>query len=267
MLVLLHIPKTAGTTLHKILAHQFRRSRTVIRHDAQGPLEPGLAARLRGERGAPVDLLMGHLGAWLHHEVPGVEYVVCLREPLARLRSHYHFARAHADHYLHAEIAERRLSFAGYAASGLSGELRDGMVRCLAGVRDFDRGEMGAAQLDAAKELIETRCRGCVVTERFDESVVLLAGDLKLRPPYYLRRKVGRYHDGAAGDEADGRAAVALHNRMDMELIRFANDWLDRKVAGAGPDFPRRVERFRRLNRLWGRLVFLVREARHRSIG
>jgi hypothetical protein len=38
MLVFVHIPKTAGTTLHKVISHQYRRDRILIRHDADGPL-------------------------------------------------------------------------------------------------------------------------------------------------------------------------------------------------------------------------------------
>lgn len=43
MLAFVHIPKTAGTTLHKVISHQYHRGKIFIRHDTEGLIQGLLA--------------------------------------------------------------------------------------------------------------------------------------------------------------------------------------------------------------------------------
>jgi hypothetical protein len=259
MLAFVHIPKTAGTTLHKLISQQFPRERIFIHHDTQGPPSAELAARIESQAS---QVIMGHFSVGLHAFIPSLRYVTCLRDPVARLASHYRHALHDPTHYLHREAKSRTL--AQYVSSGLSGELSDGMTRMLAGVPDFHHGEVNEATLALAVSNLETLFHAVIPSERFDEGVLLLAADLGWKTPYYLRRKVGR-HPAAAPHHPETISAIEEHNRHDRQLYdlcaaRFA------QRAAAAPDLPRQLADFRKTNAALGKAIFLAREFKSRYL-
>ena len=187
MLVFVHIPKTAGTTLHKVISHQYRPSEILIRHGAAGPLAEAIPP------GNPPAVVMGHLSVGLHRYHPGVRYITCLREPVARLVSLYHHSHNDPSHYLHEAIRRDGLDLAACVASGLSGELSNGMTRMLAGVEDFHHAIVDRTTLELAKRNIENHFDAVLLSERFDEGLLLLAEEMGWSTPWYVRRKVGNY--------------------------------------------------------------------------
>lgn len=255
-LVFLHVPKTAGTTFHKILTHQFHPREVVIRHDSDGPLPSDLIERMTGPD-SQVKLVLGHLSARFHQLLPETRYLVCLRDPVSRIRSHHEHAKADPSHYLHE--AARTMSLGDYASSGLSGELQNGMVRMLAGVEDFDQAEVNERTMATALEVLRTRTCGCVLTSEFDKTLLSLAGRMGWKTPWYIRRKVGR------GDrhplDPGVRQVIEEVNRFDTELHRFALESWQAEQETLEPGFEKKVDAFRRRNRSLGRAVFLAREA------
>ena len=261
-LVFIHIPKTAGTTLHKILSHQFKPSETAIHHDADGPPPEALIKRMSGPDPA-IRLVMGHTSARFHMKLPEVRYLTCLRDPVARLMSHYHHARLDPDHYLHKHLVRCRWGPAEYVSSGLSGELSNGMTRMIAGMENFHGDVPGPEHLERARQLLVTHFEGVILTERFDEGLVMLGDSLGWRSPYYLRRKVGGYSSDSALPDPETRRVIEEHNLLDLELYQWARDYFERRVSVV-PDLSSRVRRFRFRNRYMGKAVFLVREVFNR---
>jgi len=260
MLAFVHIPKTAGTTLHKIISHQYPQKRIAIHHDTEGSPSAELAAQLKAQG---TSVVMGHFSVGLHEFIPGLRYVTCLRDPVPRLVSHYRHALHDPTHYLHREA--KSLTLAGYVSSGLSGELSDGMTRMLAGVADFHHGTVNEETLALAVSNLETLFDAIIPSERFDEGVFLLASDLGWSPPYYLRRKVGRYPDPTSPPDPETIRTIEDHNRHDRQLYDlFAARFAER--AARDPDLPARVTRFRRTNVTFGKAAFLAREFRARYL-
>jgi hypothetical protein len=258
MLVFVHIPKTAGTTLHKVISHQYRPKDILIRHDSDGPISETLASWM----GDPPKVVMGHYSVGLHQYVPGVRYITCLREPVARLISHYHYASGFPGHYLYDTIHRDKLDLAGYVSSGIAGELSNGMTRMLAGVQDC-QASVGGEALALAKRHIEEYFDVAILNERFDEGLLLLGQQLGWATPYYFRRKVGHYSAAAANPDARTRQAILEFNALDVDLYEWAKERFDRQ-ASVDPALARRTQRFQSLNRHWGKAVFLARELRSR---
>jgi hypothetical protein len=260
MLAFVHIPKTAGTTLHKIISHQY--ARIFIHHDTSGPLEPALADRIR-EKQAKV--VMGHFSVGLHSLIPEIRYVTCLREPVARMVSHYHHALNDPTHYLHQDVVSGNLDLAGYVSSGLSGELSNGMTRMISGLADFHHAVVTERTLALAKTNIETLFDGVILSEEFDPSVLMLADSLQWKTPYYLRRKVGHY--GSANRKPDEltRKLIKDYNRFDCQLYAWAKQRFEAQSA-AIPDLAARTLRFQQANRFTGKAIFCLREVKRRLI-
>ncbi|WP_265594651.1 sulfotransferase family 2 domain-containing protein [Haloferula sp. BvORR071] len=262
MLVFVHIPKTAGTTLHKVISHQYRRRDILIRHDSDGPV----AETLAGRTGAPPQVVMGHYSVGLHRHVPGLRYITCLREPVGRLISHYHYAASFTGHYLHQAIHREKLDLAGYVSSGLAGELSNGMTRMLAGLDDVEQPEIGDAELAMAKENIERHFDGVLLNDRFDEGLLLLAERLGWKTPYYLRRRVGNYPVSATKLDAATRKLIEDQNAIDLQLYAWAKSRFE-DLAASRPDLAERTAAFKKRNLGVGRAIFIVREARCRAFG
>ena len=259
MLGLIHIPKTAGTTLHKILVHQAGSGGVMLRHDSDGPPTGAWLADARRRDTLGGLVIVGHQSVGLHHEFPGLRYVTCLRHPVARLVSHYHHAKSDPAHYLHAAIRDQDLDLAGYASSGLSGELSNGMVRMLAGVADFDHAVVDDKVFEVAKRNLESHFDAVILNESFDAGVVMMAQSMGWPPPYYIRRKVGRMK--AEPPDPETVRAIEAHNRYDIEIHQWASA---RFAAETRAGLQAAADAFQRRNRLWGKMVFLKREVVHR---
>lgn len=91
-LIFLHVPKTAGTTLNRIIEWQYNPVSifTVDPHRIRAT-----AARFKTfpeERRRRLRVVRGHLVFGIHEFLPqGAVYITMLREPVARLLSSYHF--------------------------------------------------------------------------------------------------------------------------------------------------------------------------------
>ncbi len=258
MLAFVHIPKTAGTTLHKILTHQYPR--VFIHHDHQGPACPELAARITA---ADPQIVIGHFSVGLHRFIPGVRYLTCLRHPVSRIVSLYYHALNTPGHYLHNAIVENNMNFADYVSSGLSGELSNGMTRMLAGVEDFHHGAVDENTLSLAKSNIETLFDGVVLSESFDAGILMTASTLGWKNPYYLRRKVGHYGASSRKPDPQTRSVIEQYNRFDCELHAWAAERFEAQTK-AIPDLDSRVQRFKQANRHIGKAIFCLRELKRR---
>jgi len=256
MLAFVHIPKTAGTTLHKILVHQYPKSRVFIHHDTNGPPDAALAETI-SKSGA--ELIVGHFSVGLHHHLPGLRYITCLRDPVSRIASHYRHAHHDPTHYLHQ--AARSMTLAGYAACGRSGELDNGMTRMLAGMSDFHHDPVDESVYQRALHHLETYFDAIVLTEQFDASILLAAERLHWPTPWYVKRKQGR--GGKPSISPESHAAITAANEFDIRLHRWACErfqttWENHPQAQA------RLARFQSHRPTLGAATFLCRELRRR---
>ncbi|MEP2777074.1 MAG: sulfotransferase family 2 domain-containing protein [Luteolibacter sp.] len=256
MLAFVHIPKTAGTTLHKIITHQYPKDKIFIHHDTEGPPSEELALRVQAQ-GASV--IMGHFSVGLHEFIPNLRYITCLRDPVSRIASHYRHALNDPSHYLHTEA--KSLSLADYATSGLSGELSNGMTRMLAGMEDFHRDPVDEATFQCASHNTESHFDALIPTEHFDLAILRLAENFGWKTPYYIRRKKGR--GKAPHIDSQTRKTIREANSFDC---RIYDQVLQRNQAEmrSWPDAAAKVAAFQSKQPIWSTAVFLGRELKRR---
>lgn len=128
-LISVHVPKTAGTTFRRVLEQRFPAGALHLDYSefVLDPLsafqsrfaawEADNAHRLR-ELPATVRCVHGHfwLGKYANH-FPDARRIVWLRDPVARLVSHYFFWKtlSPTDHSLHRLMLEKKLSLHEFA--------------------------------------------------------------------------------------------------------------------------------------------------------
>jgi len=281
LVVFLHIPKTAGLTVRIcVLPRQYAADEAFASSWAgkapaddsvavgvfadefgsvglfDGVVRPGAiwfpeslqaaAARflqLPAERRARVRMFYSeHIEFGLHeHLSQPVSYFTLLREPVARVLSHYGFTAG--------RVAPGDVSLAEHIAARVEANLQ---TRLLAGPYEQ------AAALSPAERLERARrnLRACAVvglTERFDETMLLLKKAYGWRMPFYERRNVGKHHLCKQDLPADVICQIEADNSLDAVLYAYAQELFEAQVRQYGPTLARDLRLFRALNWLWQR--------------
>lgn len=250
-LILLHIPKTAGTTLSIILMKRFGESATrAVSGGAGGRKE--FASEPESARTTP-RLFIGHQPFGLHEHIPRpCEYVTVVRDPVERIISHYHHVRNEPDHYLHSYTIGQRLTLEQYAENRVKAdELDNGQTRMLADYALSESVPVGRPErslLDSAIANLE-RWFCCVgLTERFDETMVLLTQALGWErvPPYLPARVSANKPSDPPSQSVIDR--IRAFNALDVELYDWVSQRLDERIRASGDAFQARVEAVRSEN-------------------
>jgi Sulfotransferase family len=258
LLIFIHVPKAAGTTFDRILFHQY--SRRAILRIGEGGLNPAIheLQDWPEQRRQAVRLVTGHIGFGIHELFPGpAKYLTFVRDPVERIISHYRHVLRTKDHYLHDEVTSRRMSLLDYACSGMTWELVNGQTQLLAGpyerfpapTRPYEEFVTPTQEtLELAKRHIRETFVLAGVTERFDESLLLLQRMLGWRRVGYGRANVAPKASG--GEVVDGATVdiIRRQNLLDVELYNFCLELLEERVADAGSSFQRDLARFRKKN-------------------
>lgn len=261
-IIFLHIGKTAGASLRRILRRQFRH-REVLEFLPPLP-EPGRLRRegaldafaeIPEDRRRNARLVMGHATYGIHELIPRPStYVTMLRDPVALVISLYRYVLRTPKHVLHHDVVARDLSLEDFVTSGLSVEVDNSQTRAIAGDTSTPFGGVDDAMLDRAKAHLEERFAVVGLTERFDESLLLMRRAFGWARVYYVATNI------APDASPPAPATVELireRNRFDAALHAWAAERFDETIA-ASPGFDEELRRFRRTNRLyrpWGRLT------------
>jgi hypothetical protein len=203
MIVFLHVPKTAGTSFRFILENHFGIHHCHTTHTRKDVFEqrdldfarkffPGLRS------------LAGHnLVDPLKLDIPDPFYITFLREPIARVLSHYQdsVVRGGNRSSFEADLHER-------------GELENLAVKLMSGGRDLDK----------AKRFLE-RCDLVGFTDRFDLSLHLLDRLCPVRLNLWYRRLRTAKSEGPRSAILNDPRLMDMareNNKLDLELYAFA---------------------------------------------
>jgi len=252
-LIFLHIPKTGGSTLYKILERQYTWAQTLRLESSQIARFKALPAVDR-ER---YRLIEGHLHFGLHRFIPRAStYITFLRRPVERVLSFYYYARSTPDHYLYPLLATERLDLKALLARELTMELCNEQTRLLAGDEweDPERVVTQAA-FERAKANLRSYFRVVGLLEEFDASLLLLRRAFDWHLPFYVKENVTKEKPDNTCLDVETRKLVEDANRLDLELYEYARNLFDEQRRAAGDSFAADLCEFRRLNRSYARPV------------
>ena len=261
-IIFLHVPKTAGWTLRGVLRYKYP-SEILFLDQADDPFGGIAAFPLEDRRRARV--ATGHVFYGVHEHIPQpTDYITVLREPIARVVSMYNHVLRRREHRLHEEVAGSDMGLEEFARSCADAGIDNQQTRLISGrargeVVPRESGEGGtwvASRLErgdlelAKRNLDDFLLVG--LTERFDESFIMLRRALGWRLPMYAARNVGRATNGSA-PERPSELAIELireRNQFDLELHAHARRLFEDAVARQPPSFKREVVAFKALNRI-----------------
>ena len=281
LIVFLHIPKTAGLTVRIcVLPRQYTADETFASKWAgevaadgahavggfadefgsvglfDGVVKPGVvwfpeslaaaAARfhqLPAEQRARIHLFYSeHTEFGLHEYLSRpVSYFTLLREPAARVLSHYGFSAGHC--------APEAVDLSGRIAAHVEANLQ---TRLLAGPYAQTASLSPVERLERAKRNLRA-CAVVGLTERFDETMLLLKKAYGWRMPFYERRNISKHRLSRKDLPAETLRQIEADNALDVALYAYAQELFAAQLRQYGPTLSRDVRLFRALNWLWQR--------------
>ncbi len=214
-LIFLHIPKTAGTTLNRIIEWQYNPL-SIFTLDARAHATAERFKTLSEERRRRLRVVRGHMVYGIHEFLPqGATYMTMLREPVARVLSPYYFILRRPLHPLHRELKKERFGIEEYL--GLFPHRNNVQCRLVAGVQNG--ASCDERSLEIAKENLAKSFSVIGLCERFEESLVLMAKTFGWEIPYFENWKVAKARPAVEPRMID---RIQEQNRLDMKLYDFA---------------------------------------------
>lgn len=247
--IFLHIPKAAGTTLHRILERQYPS-------DATFSIGPNAHASIREFKKLPksqrmaIELFRGHMPFGLHTYLPQESsYFTLLRDPVERVLSYYHFIQRTPDHYLYHLVGEQKMSLKDLLTTNEPIMMNDAQVRLISGVwADVGYGEVTEAVLAAAIHKLRRAFTVVGLAEQFDATLLLLQQTYGWENVFYRRENVGYNRPTHEQYDPETLALVRHYNQHDMALYAEAKALFAQQLRQQGITFSARLAWFRLLN-------------------
>jgi hypothetical protein len=235
LLVFIHIPKSAGTTLGTLLrrhyGEQFIRINTSGAWDAEE-----LRGRVRSALAKPgVRVVQGHVPFGLRESFPAdAQYATLLRDPVERTLSQYHHLVTRVGRWRHEHLPppspDLALADCFGARNYIADDLQTRMV-CGIGSR-ID--PLPPDALEQAKRNLRERFTYVGTTERFDDFLALLNAGLGWPTVGYESARVRS--EGLRKDDLppEDLRLVEEANALDLELHEYGGELLEEALGRAG---------------------------------
>lgn len=214
-LIFLHIPKTAGTTLNRIIERQYSPLSIFTMDPYRIRATPERLRKLSESRRSHLRMVRGHMYYGIHELLPqGGTYFTVLREPVARFFSSYYFIQRRPLHPMHRKVKTDKIGVEDFIR--LTPRRQNLQCSLIAGIKND--GTSDARVLDQAKENLEKSFSVVGISERFEESLMLMAQAFDWKIPFYENRKVSKTRP-----QVDSGAVEMIreHNQLDLELYDF----------------------------------------------
>jgi len=245
-LFFIHIPKTAGTTFQTILSRVYRSTPYCSVYPNWETSKPVIVGH---SWGAALRAVGGHFPYGLHDDPElrplvseEVDYVTFLRDPVARVVSHF-------NHVMNGEYPDHREVFARHPTIEKFLEhkwARDVQTKFILGYEYRIDDDPEAAIRDATA-ILRDRIQVVGLAERFDESLILCAEAFGWELPTYVseNRAVDRAKKLRVKDLAKSTIdRIKAANRCDMAVYERAKALFEEQCART-PGFAVKLNRYR----------------------
>ncbi|TPE68339.1 sulfotransferase family protein [Halalkalibacterium halodurans] len=233
VLIHLHMPKTGGTTLKKIIKRNYDSRKSVDVYEEHHKL-PGIFKGLSKQN---IECVQGHLPFGVHEYFNRpTTYITMLRDPVDRVISEYYFIRNIEWHNLHESVM--KMSLEEY--QGLP-KNRNLQTRYILG------GQLtSVTEVNRAKNILKNHFAVVGLTEKFDTSLFLMKEMFNWKQVAYQKYNVTKKRRSKEEISPKLLEKIAKNNEADLELYAFAKELLAKRIRALDPLSAYRLKRFER---------------------
>lgn len=249
-LIFLHIPKAAGSTLHRIIARQYA-SDSICSIDGLRVHESiAEFKQLPEAKRSEIKVLKGHMRFGLHEYLPQPStYITILRDPVERIISHYYYVRRSPEHYLYEQVTSRNMSLKDYICSGITKELNNSQTRLLCTKTALETYEQGSTKiLESAKKNLQEEFAVVGLAERFDETLILLKQNFKWNLPFYIKANTTKDRPLKNDISQETLKMIEKYNELDVELFEFVSKKFQEVINQSGLLFEMELKQLQLVN-------------------
>ncbi len=241
--IFLHIPKTAGTTLNRIIEWQYNPLSIFTVDPYRIRATPERLKKLPEARRRRLRMVRGHLFYGVHEYLPqGATYITMLREPVARFLSSYYFLQRRPLHPMHRKVKSERIGVEDFIR--LTPQRQNMQCSLIAGIKST--GKCEESTLEIAKEHLTNSFSIVGLSERFEESLMLMAKTFDWEIPFYESHKVAKTRPKV---EPSAVEMIKEHNRLDLELYEFGKGLFEASLAKKEKEVREGLAAFRALEK------------------
>ena len=242
-LIFLHIPKTAGVSVSRILESHYRPDEIYhIRQDNRSALAPEFSPHngtendfkaLSASARSQFRCLLGHVKFGIHEHIPRPStYFTLVRDPTDRLVSqHRQYNKAARTE---SNSVHRHQSFS---------EFWDKYQKSMSNYQIRFLCDEGSSKLPVNEKLLQAKRNlkdffcVCGTTERFDESLLVLSRHMGWPVTLYGKHNVSVPEPEDAEISANLIEEIRVSNTYDKELFDYVNSLLDDVIEASGEQY------------------------------
>ncbi|MCY9664841.1 sulfotransferase family protein [Paenibacillus alginolyticus] len=229
IIIHVHVPKTAGTTMQGIIRRQYDNPKDLKEIYMPWGLPESLNAINDIDNIDEIKCIQGHFPYGIHRYFNrSFNYIAMLRNPIEHIISVYSYILENPTIPYYNEIMKNNLTLKDFNKLKTPyGDLNNLQTRYISGVimRDLNLGD-----LERAKENVLKKFLFVGLTERFDESVFMLKQLLGWKISFYAKKNVTKLRQRQEDLPNDLLDAIYQSNEYDIELYRFTKALFDKKI-------------------------------------
>ncbi|HEY4281457.1 MAG TPA: sulfotransferase family 2 domain-containing protein [Chthoniobacterales bacterium] len=227
--IFLHLPKTAGTTLNRLIEWEYPLSRM---YSIDPVLFTWSAARLRRlspNRLKKICMFKGHMLFGLHEVLPQpATYITVLRDPVDRVLSAFYFMRSYKLHPLYWKMQRENWSLDDFVRRSQ----RDSVQSKIIAGSDYNA-PCTREVVEKAKHNLRHHFSVVGLSERFEESLALMKLRFGWRLNSYSSFNVTRARPKKRDLPGSTLDLIHQKNAFDIELYECAQQIFEKAVAAS----------------------------------
>ncbi|MGL4597569.1 MAG: sulfotransferase family 2 domain-containing protein [Bacteroidia bacterium] len=250
----IHIPKTAGKTLNRIIDRNYREKNIQRIYNIRNDQEflSHSVTQLQGKK-----ILTGHFSMLVANRLPANSFECCtlLRDPVARVISTYHFISRTPHHWYYETFQKNKPTLLQLLESGEVPNLNNGMVRFLSSQIKRPYNQCDEGMLEEALTNLRTHFPIVGLQQDFDIFLLRLAQRYNWHFPYYRANNIDPNRNHAKKIDEEILQAIAHFNKQDIALYQIMKPEIEVAQQNLGDDFFRKLKRFQKINARLSRLL------------